>query len=117
MDHRATEGAMGKRDLGFERWVATGVEDFAGVDLGDAGHLSRRIGCGWGKLFGHGFSRMGTDKAYALVSRIRVIRVHPWRKAVDRKSVVSGKSVLVRVDLGGRRLINNKKTITSYNVL
>src|SRR3546814_3226713 len=26
----------------------------------------------------------------------------------DRKSVVSGKSVSVRVDLGGRRIINNK---------
>src|SRR3546814_16588991 len=26
----------------------------------------------------------------------------------DRKSVVSGKSVYVRVDLGGRRIINNK---------
>src|SRR3546814_18737226 len=29
--------------------------------------------------------------------------------AVDRKSVVSGKSVSVRVDLGGRRSINKKK--------
>src|SRR3546814_16698648 len=28
--------------------------------------------------------------------------------APDRKSVVSGKRVSVRVDLGGRRLINNK---------
>src|SRR3546814_16775202 len=27
----------------------------------------------------------------------------------DRKSVVSGKSVLVRVDLGGRRIITKKK--------
>src|SRR3546814_17671050 len=27
----------------------------------------------------------------------------------DRKSVVSGKSVSVRVDLGGRRIIKNKK--------
>src|SRR3546814_21039420 len=27
----------------------------------------------------------------------------------DRKSVVSGKSVSVRVDLGGRRIIQNKK--------
>src|SRR3546814_14632140 len=27
----------------------------------------------------------------------------------DRKSVVEGKSVLVRVDLGGRRIIKNKK--------
>src|SRR3546814_18643910 len=28
---------------------------------------------------------------------------------VDRKSVVSGKSVLVRVDMGGRRIIKKKK--------
>src|SRR3546814_13815143 len=41
---------------------------------------------------------------------------------LDRKSVVSGKSVSVRVDLGGRRIIKKKtlntntksKTITSY---
>src|SRR3546814_12255661 len=30
-------------------------------------------------------------------------------KAIDRKSVVSGKSVSVRVDLGGRRIIKKKK--------
>src|SRR3546814_12746672 len=30
---------------------------------------------------------------------------------LDRKSVVSGKSVSVRVDVGGRRLINKKKKI------
>src|SRR3546814_17571324 len=30
---------------------------------------------------------------------------------VDRKSVVSGRSVSVRVDLGGRRLIKKKKNI------
>src|SRR3546814_12579567 len=29
--------------------------------------------------------------------------------AIDRKSVVSGKSVSVRVDLGGRRIIKKKK--------
>src|SRR3546814_17696836 len=28
---------------------------------------------------------------------------------IDRKSVVSGKSVSVRVDIGGRRIINKKK--------
>src|SRR3546814_19567618 len=33
---------------------------------------------------------------------------HP-AKAADRKRGVSGKSVSVRVDLGGRRLINKKK--------
>src|SRR3546814_2057573 len=58
--HRATEAAIGKRDFGFERGVATGVEDFAGVDPGDAGHLSRRIGCGWGKLFARRMMEDGT---------------------------------------------------------
>src|SRR3546814_12668225 len=33
----------------------------------------------------------------------------------DRKSVVSGKSVSVRVDLGGRRIIKQKKTIARDN--
>src|SRR3546814_17282217 len=33
----------------------------------------------------------------------------------DRKSVVEGKRVSVRVDLGGRRLINKKKTINTRN--
>src|SRR3546814_16504591 len=36
-----------------------------------------------------------------------------WR---DRKSVVSGKSVSVRVDLGGRRILNNKKTLTTIEL-
>src|SRR3546814_17560575 len=36
--------------------------------------------------------------------------VHPDRIS-DRKSVVKGKSVSVRVDLGGRRIIKKKKNI------
>src|SRR3546814_21009555 len=32
-------------------------------------------------------------------------------RLLDRKSVVSGKSVSVRVDLGGRRIIKKNKTI------
>src|SRR3546814_12191240 len=39
-------------------------------------------------------------------SGVRAVRLH----SLDRKSVVSGKSVSVRVDLGVRRIIN-KKTI------
>src|SRR3546814_16325549 len=39
--------------------------------------------------------------------RLRLQR-HPDR--LDRKSVVSGKSVSVRVDLGGRRILKKKKT-------
>src|SRR3546814_13341902 len=38
-----------------------------------------------------------------------VLRRHP-SGAPDRKSVVWGKSVSVRVDLGGRRIIKKKKT-------
>src|SRR3546814_11956506 len=34
---------------------------------------------------------------------------------IDRKSVVSGKSVSVRVDLGGRRIIKKKKTNNNDN--
>src|SRR3546814_20458359 len=38
------------------------------------------------------------------------------RHQIDRKSVVSGKSVSVRVDLGGRRLIKKKiSKIARYN--
>src|SRR3546814_11704608 len=35
------------------------------------------------------------------------------QKALDRKSVVSGKGVSVRVDLGGRRLIQNNTHTTA----
>src|SRR3546814_8083300 len=35
------------------------------------------------------------------------------RHASDRKSVVSGKSVSVRVELGGRRIIKKKRTTTT----
>src|SRR3546814_13996646 len=37
--------------------------------------------------------------------------LHYWLLS-DRKSVVEGKSVSVRVDLGGRRIIKKKKTLT-----
>src|SRR3546814_21155280 len=37
------------------------------------------------------------------------------RRAADRKSVVEGKSVSVRVDLGGRRIIKKKKIIINVN--
>src|SRR3546814_17390053 len=41
---------------------------------------------------------------------VRASHVGPGREGGrDRKSVVSGKRVSVRVDLGGRRIINNKK--------
>src|SRR3546814_11058503 len=40
----------------------------------------------------------------------------PARGAGDRKSVVLGKSVTVRVDLGGRRLMKKKRKIIPLNM-
>src|SRR3546814_11495302 len=39
----------------------------------------------------------------------RIVILSPTPVAEDRKSVVEGKSVSVRVDLGGRRIIKKKK--------
>src|SRR3546814_16284945 len=51
--------------------------------------------------------------------RMRFPQVHgPRKDDIDRKSVVSGKSVSVRVDLGGRRIIkknnNNQEATKAY---
>src|SRR3546814_14408881 len=44
-------------------------------------------------------------------------RGRQWRRPPgDRKSVVSGKSVSVRVDLGGRRIIKKKKKTQSITL-
>src|SRR3546814_15815392 len=45
---------------------------------------------------------------FALKRRFEVVLV-AGQPQIDRKSVVSGKSVSVRVDLGGRRIIKKKK--------
>src|SRR3546814_16060006 len=63
-------------------------------DLRGAGH---RLAC----------SRRGT----ALPGRAAAFRRSPAGRRGDRKSVVSGKSVSVRVDLGGRSSLKKKKTI------
>src|SRR3546814_20203762 len=59
-------------------------------------HLARHQWrpCGGGEL------HAGADRPPALLSR--------RDQATDRKSVVSGKGVSVRVDLGGRRIIKKK---------
>src|SRR3546814_19870763 len=54
--------------------------------------------------------RVGEVAGRNAVSLWRIVALRPrWRGAGDRKSVVSGKSVSVRVDLGGRRIIKKKK--------
>src|SRR3546814_12988261 len=52
-------------------------------------------------------------------ARLALCGAHPSlrrrRSPADRKSVVKGKSVSVRVDLGGRRIITKKTAIIKHN--
>src|SRR3546814_14837027 len=48
--------------------------------------------------------------------RIRMPQPARWHARPDRKSVASGKSVSVRVDLGGRRIIKKKKDTIMNNI-
>src|SRR3546814_18194407 len=59
-----------------------------------------RPGCHLVAKGGHAEGREIVDRLLSPGGRSRELR--------DRKSVVSGKSVSVRVDLGGRRIINKK---------
>src|SRR3546814_20558225 len=52
--------------------------------------------------------RCGRRRAYAGTARTQSRRGDAGERP-DRKSVVKGKSVSVRVDLGGRRIIKKKK--------
>src|SRR3546814_16948950 len=55
------------------------------------------------------------DLAALLLVQLARLFPQPLRATPDRKSVVSGKSVSVRVDLGGRRII--KQTTTNNSTL
>src|SRR3546814_17635999 len=50
-----------------------------------------------------------------------VVHRSAWHRVLDdpgdRKRVVSGKSVSVRVDFGGRRIIKKKKLVANRNML
>src|SRR3546814_13028059 len=60
------------------------------------------------------FFQQGRGQAFEAVARVPDVAVD-LHLGEDRKSVVSGKSVSVRVDLGGRRL--NKNTISLTDTL
>src|SRR3546814_11314021 len=54
-------------------------------------------------------ARIADGAPKALWERLQPRAFLPWRgETRDRKSVVKGKSVYVRVDLGGRRIIKKK---------
>src|SRR3546814_14444146 len=56
-------------------------------------------------------SPLGWECCARTIARSSAPRAPPPRPPTDRKSVVWGKSVSLRVDLGGRRNIKNKRRI------
>src|SRR3546814_19757534 len=84
----------------YEMRISDWSSDVCSSDLCCRGRCSTRL------LRGVGERRIGVD---GVVDAGSVAHV-PRRRfpAPDRKSVVSGKSVSVRVDLGGRRVIKKK---------
>src|SRR3546814_13894743 len=54
------------------------------------------------------FQQVDRDITVSLEDGVLVVK-RPSEQKRDRKSVVEGKSVSVRVDLGGRRVIKKKK--------
>src|SRR3546814_17436789 len=92
----ASGGALG-RDTRLRRLILEGRAHLRAIDVGQL--------------------------AIDLAGLLRLVELHqrlpqPIKavgRAIDRKSVVSGKRVSVRVDLGGRRLIKKKKTQKNIN--
>src|SRR3546814_12092565 len=86
----------------------------------EGGNVQQQYGILGGKTWSSGnllaaydYSRssaiLAGDRSYAIANNPETTLVpKTWRHS-DRTSVVSGTSVSVRVDLGGRRIINTKK--------
>src|SRR3546814_19128608 len=61
------------------------------------------------RVFGMDVPAGGTDAGRTFTPSSRVNSPVSSNALIDRKSVVAGKSVSVRVDLGGRRIVKKKK--------
>src|SRR3546814_15239432 len=103
-----------------------GSSDVGASDLG-AGHpaaharAARALPPGW--LYPPPSRRsLGSPLSISRARQTRAVRHLIARRrrrlgGLDRKSVVLGKSVFVRVDLGGRRIIKKKTTCISYSCI
>src|SRR3546814_15890761 len=117
---RQTDAVMGGSGLEVYRRAVAGLVPLR--DEGDGGAL-----CNAGHHTPPGSPILVARRTRALAASVRlvqtrVVRMNPVRTPpptrsglvtngiVDRKSVVEGKSVSVRVDLGGRRIIKTKRT-------
>src|SRR3546814_11961123 len=72
------------------------------------GHVGVRVPGGLEVAVELAFDRRHVDDVPVARGRLAIGRAQHQRLESDRKSVVSGKSVSVRVDLGGRRIIQKK---------
>src|SRR3546814_11254773 len=94
---------LGERDrilIAGQLVAAVGRQRIARILRGQADDLAVLLGPQIGQLV----AREEVDKGKAVVLAAKRDR------RLDRKSVVSGKSVSVRVDLGGRRIITKTTT-------
>src|SRR3546814_12318348 len=55
----------------------------------------------------------GSTRSQQRISKVSAKHLQSASEPADRKSVVEGKSVSVRVDLGGRRIMKKKKEKTT----
>src|SRR3546814_16717995 len=100
-----------KQKTAYEMRISDWSSDVCSSDLRDRrrrGGLPHRL-----QLFGILPARCHGLYAAGQIWRVeRVGELHAARQpGPDRKSVVSGKRVSVRVDIGGRRTITKKKTL------
>src|SRR3546814_11886591 len=105
--------------LGVDPWtvLAEGVSNQTGIGVGWVTNLlGAAVLLAWIPL--RQYPGIGTLVNIALVGtsmQIALSFVPAPETPLDRKSVVSGKSVSVRVDVGGSRILNNKKHHTINN--
>src|SRR3546814_12571577 len=87
-----------------------GVEELKSDFQSNKPEISVRIDRERARREGISTAQIGLALGNALYGK----EVSKFRDEKDRKSVVSGKSVSVSVDLGGRRIIKNKTTETQH---
>src|SRR3546814_16208829 len=86
------------------------VREFAAAGRGLRPHLPSRL-----PLLGAQGYAGGQDAAAPRGAAQGACRPPAGGRRADRKSVVSGKGVSVRVDLGGRRIIKQKNKVQTRN--
>src|SRR3546814_17444270 len=92
------------------------VEPFRAIEISA---LARRLSSEGRSVLHMEFGQPSTGAPAAAIDAARRAldsdRMGYWESAADRKSVGSGKSVSVRVDLGGRRVIKTKQQQEAKN--